>query len=457
MIFTKKWFYLLTVLLIVMSCKTNPSKLSTIPALPQSEEAFVAWATKSHTDFECTDTTISKKLMPTIAADIGDAQVVVLSEGFHNCEEMLQLQYHLIQYLVTQKGFNTIVTESGFPESKHINNYVHGQDSIPNMWQNSIGKMYSEWQTGRQLIDWLRLHNDSSRNHSVVDYIGADIGGFYNNWAFAFEPILTYLDSVDTIAALDMRADFATYLHRMKKHAAYYYTYTFDAAQCDSLAQLLDKWTDTFSIKKHRYITKSNVTDYAWNTQCLQSMVMAEQYYRNYKDRIDSTTIHQYVGLNGREIAMAENIRWIKQQKKNAKIIVINHVVHTKTATQYQSELYGNFTPMGQLLQQQLNEKIYTIGMVYGSGQYWKTWQVPSKRFADTIPPSKLGGLEQTLQKVTSKNYYINWENVPLAAKYWLMSPTSLRENDYFIQLRPNEWNATFYLQQATPAIATKK
>ena len=75
------------------------------------------------------------------------------SEGFHNCREMMALHHRIIQYLVEHHGFNTVVSESGLPESRIIHDYVLGKnsksstyhDDVNVMFQKGLNKMYGEW------------------------------------------------------------------------------------------------------------------------------------------------------------------------------------------------------------------------------------------------------------------------------------------------------------------------
>ncbi|BDS13441.1 erythromycin esterase family protein [Aureispira anguillae] len=453
----KTIFILSLFLFILKSCtnkQSNPADVhpnSPIATL-NGEELFIEWGKENAIPFDFSNRNTLDSLVKAIAEDVSEANVVVLSEGFHNCEEMLALQYELITYLVQEKGFNTIATESGLPESKYLNDYIHGEDSIPYLWKKSIDILYSEWERGRAMVEWLRKYNQSNANK--VDYFGADIGGFYNDWNFPFQQIFSYLDSVDVAKARTLKKDMSFYLGHMTKWAAYHYMTKLTAEQQNKLVLILDELIQSFHSNKDVYLAKSSKKDYLWVLQCVKSMRMAENYYRNYQNIKDTTAHHinMYAGANGREIAMAENIKWMLSYKEAAKIIVINHVIHTKTASQYQGEFYRNFTPMGQLLKQELKEDLFIIGMVYGRGFFWNKWQAPSMRFRDTIPTPPNDGLENTMQAIAAQNYYLNMEDVPLSTYSWFKENTSLRENDYEIKIKPSEWNACFYLDEVNPA-----
>lgn len=451
---SKSIFAVLFLIIILGSCTKNNSNspISTDTTIQlDGKESFIAWGKKKALTFDSKSKTLPDSILRRISDDIADSKVVLLSEGFHNCEEMLQLQSQLIPYLVTNKGFNTVVIESGFPESKYMNDYIHSKDTISNLWERSVDILYTKWKMGRKTIEFLRAHNQL--DGSKVDYIGADIGGFYNDWEFPFQQIFAYIDSVDTPLSQSLKKDMAPYFKIMTKYAAYHYTIKLSPTQKNNLAVILEDLMRTFESNKTRYILKSNQSDYLWIFQCVKSMSMAENYYRNYVDAKDTINDHsKYVGTNGREIAMSKNIQWILANKANAKIIVVNHVIHTKTESQYQGEFYGNFTPMGQLLKQQLEEGLYVIGMVYGGGHFWNNWQTPSKRFMDTIPTTANGSIESVMQAISTKDYYINLENTPSATHSWFKENTMLRENDYEIKIKPSEWNACFYLNEVGPA-----
>ncbi len=377
------------------------------------KECLITWGKAQTVLFDLEDRNTLDTLLEAIAADVDSAQVVVLSEGFHNCEEMLQLQYELVRYLVTQKGFNTIASETGLPESKYINDYIHGEAPIPDLWGKSLEILYSEWQWGRATIEWLRQHNQNAS--TPVDYIGVDIGGFYQDWEFPFEQIFAYLDQVDAATAHTLQKKMAFYFDKMRPYAAYHYTTKFTTVEQNQLVDLLDGLIQTFTLNAESYMAKSSPKTYHWILQCVKAMRMAEHYYRNYQHMNDTTAnkVPIYLGASGRELAMAENIRWILATKPDAKIIVINHVVHTKTATQHQGDFYQYFTPMGQLLKHHLGDALFVIGMTYGGGSYWSKWQLPARRVVDTIPPTDSSGLEQVLAAIAPQHHYLSFANAP--------------------------------------------
>jgi erythromycin esterase len=434
-------------IVLVVSCT---GKQNNIQQEETAQETFVKWAKTQTVALNSLTPTNQNNDLEMVAKAIGDARVVAISEGFHNCKEMLQLHERLIRYLIEEKGFTIVMTESGMPESREIYNYIQGGDAKHNMYQTAINKMYGTWQEGRSLIEWMRLYNQSHNN--ALTYVGADIGGFYKNWFPPVNKILGYLKKVDAEFANQWIQQLHPILEVMGKTSARVnYQTQLSEKERAKLAVLLNEAVKHMAKNKETYVAKWNEDEYQWACQSAVSMVMAENYYKNVVDRIGEEP-HKYVGLNGRELTMATNVLWQLEQNPDAKIILINHVIHTKTKTQWQGDIWGHFTPMGQLIKQQLGEDYFTIGMSYGGGQFWNNWQNPSERFVDSIQAPKENGIEKALGNLEAKQYFISWKDAPKEVLPWLKQETTIRENDYHINMAPIEWDACFYLDEVSPA-----
>ena len=71
--------------------------------------------------------------------------------------------------------------------------------------------------------------------------------------------------------------------------------------------------------------------------------------------------------------------------------------------------------------------------------------------------PKKEGGIEPILSAVNKSNYFIHWEKLLVKDGFpvpnaFLSSTFFMRENDYFIKIRPMEWDACIYLNEVNPA-----
>lgn len=440
---------------LAISCNnkpTNTQKNCKEEKYSNAKQAFIKWGKQNAISINSLKESDNNSDLEAIANAIGNARVVAISEGFHNCKEMMQLHERLIKYLVKEKGFNTVMTESGFPESRMVYNFIKGKQVKGNVYKEGFNKMYGAWKEGRSLIDWMHSYNKSHNN--VLDYVGADIGGFYTNWYPPVKRIINYLKKVDPKEAKSLNNKLAPFLKVMGKiKARVNYQEKLSAKQKAQLAIILDNSIKIFENKKEEYISKWNKEEYEWARLSTVAMRMAENYYRNYADRKGEKP-HRYAGLNGRELMMSHNVLQRLKVRKDAKIILINHVIHTKTKSQKQEDVWGYFTPMGQIIKENLKDDFFVIGMCYGGGKFWNKWQRPTERFVDNIQDFKKDGIEATMSTIGKKPYFIHWEKAPLEAEPWLNKITTLRENDYYTLIEPIEWNACFYLNEVNPATA---
>ena len=426
--------------------------------LHEVETEFINWAKQNLVEIKSLDTIEENSDLKEIAKAIGGAKVVALSEGFHNCKEMMKLHHRLIRYLVEHHGFNTVCSESGLPESRIVHDYVLGKDvNMDEMWKKGINGMYSEWNEGRRLIEFMR---DFNLNHSNrLNYYGVDIGGFYKDWRTPLEMILQYLNNVDPEYNEQLSKQLKPYMEVLSDNARLNYSNQLSSEQRDDLARILDESLSNFDEKEEVYTSKDGEKEFQWARQSMISMQLAENYYRNIEYRRYPER-SKMVGLNGREIAMARNCLWALKQQKDAKIVWIDHIVHTKTKAQYQDEMWGFFTPAGQILKQHLKEDYFSIGMLYNEGKFWNNWKRPDERFVDICVPwdTKSNSIEGTLSKCYDKrtSFFLHWGKLlslkSLECLYWLRKDDVIRDDDSFYNIQPIEWDACIFLQDVSPA-----
>ena len=183
--------------------------------------AFVKWAKENIVEIESFDPQFEGKDLEAIASAIGDeVQIVALSEGCHNNKQMMSLHDRIIRYLMENCGFTIVATESGLPESKLIHDYVQNNavvEDVEAMYQIGLNKMYSQWQEGRNLIEWMRGYNQ--KHHNKLQYYGLDIGGFYQNWKTPMDQICNYLERVDSEFAMMLKEKLSPFLSVMTENA----------------------------------------------------------------------------------------------------------------------------------------------------------------------------------------------------------------------------------------------
>ena len=130
-------------------------------------------------------------------------------------------------------------------------------------------------------------------------------------------------------------------------------------------------------------------------------------------------------------------------------------MIHTKTETQFIDDTWRFMTPAGQMICESVGrERVFIIGLAYGKGSYWRNWQKgPDSRSVDVVPDPKGGtdGIEPILGTVKNFNYFLHWDRIPTGSLF-TTSTFWMRENDYFIKIKPTEWDACIYLKETEPA-----
>ena len=95
--------------------------------------------------------------------------------------------------------------------------------------------------------------------------------------------------------------------------------------------------------------------------------------------------------------------------------------------------------------------------MVNKGGKFWNKWQTPSERYVDDIPPTdtKRLSFEKSLAQCGKNTFFLNFKDAStnsFECSYWMQNTFSMRENDYFIQIEPREWDSCIFLGEANPA-----
>ena len=117
----------------------------------RAEACFIEWAKQNAATILSLEPSDNNSDLEAIAGAIGNAKFVALSEGFHNCKEMMSLHYRIIRYLRAYHAFNTVLSESGLPESRIIYDYVQGKEISGNVWQQGLKKCMVH---GKKVANW---------------------------------------------------------------------------------------------------------------------------------------------------------------------------------------------------------------------------------------------------------------------------------------------------------------
>ncbi|KAL9178769.1 hypothetical protein ACHAXT_003900 [Thalassiosira profunda] len=290
--------------------------------LSRSREAFIKWGACNAIPIECIEPAgpdsgdyrqDEDEFLSCLGEAVSSASVVLLSEGYHNCREMMTLHHRIVQHLVANFGFDIVASESGLPESRDVADYIASPDreytetEKEEMWGRGLNKMYGAWAEGRELIEWMWDYNLRAKDENArvrIEYCGLDIGGFYPNWTHPVSKIQRFLKDQLPAFEAEWSRKIEPILDIMgKEKARYNYQHLLSPEQKSTLANLLDELVLRLNSCNEEL---AGDLDFEWARQSAISMQLAENYYRNYEQMSISDSgegISKCTGLNGREIA----------------------------------------------------------------------------------------------------------------------------------------------------------
>lgn len=255
---------------------------------------------------------------------IGNSKIVGLGESTHGSSEIYRMKYRMSEYLIAHKNFNVFSLEANMPESFLMNQYIQEEKGNP---KDILKGMYFWlWQTEETLnfVEWLKKYNEN--NDSKVFFDGFDMqyatGAIDQIRKTYQENQLPEQDINDLETALkENNRGFRTYSQKSQKILSEY------------LVLIKEKST---SIKnpdeKLRFLQNVDI-------------------------------IRQYIQQNfiRRDKFMAENVKWLKENHLNSKVMVSAHNYHIAKL---------NSDRMGYWINEMYGQDFVNFGFAFYEGTY---------------------------------------------------------------------------------------
>jgi erythromycin esterase len=243
--------------------------------------------------------------MQPLKAIIGDARIVALGEAAHLNRDFSRVKHRMIEFLVNEMGFAVFAIEATFAGALELNDYVLGGEGDP---RRALGALvYPAWtiESILEMVVWMREYN--STHEEKVTFYGFDV-----------KPATGSAKAV---------------YHYLRKTNG-----TEDYNQV--LSMMMNKWTANQLTKEDRrgiegklknlltYLEHQQPAD-AQNilsqqeSQDSKEWRLAVQHARVLLQHIEFYTLPGISEASGfRDKCMAENVRWLADYEKGAKIIL---------------------------------------------------------------------------------------------------------------------------------------
>jgi len=318
-----------------------------------------------------------------LMALVGDARVVLLGESTHGTHEYYRERMRITQRLVEEKGFNAVAIEGDWPESYRVNEYVRGLGTDESAEQVLSGyTRFPSWMWNntdvRDLVSWLRTHNDAQPVAGDVGFYGLDVYSLFGS----ADAVVRYLSTVDPAAAERARTRYACFNPYRADPQHYGAAAVSPGASCRTqAAEELAELTQRAATRPADPVQAELLFSALRNAH---SVANAEEYFRTLYEGGTST-------WNLRDQHMAEAVDALDQHLsaaagKPAKVVVWAHNTHAGDARVTQVGEAGEHN-VGQLMRQRHGEEAVLVGFLSYTGTVFAApdWDRPGRVY-DMLP-----------------------------------------------------------------------
>ncbi|MBR07257.1 MAG: hypothetical protein CMP48_06175 [Rickettsiales bacterium] len=439
---TSSLFFL--ALLILSSCGTQTT-----------DDLVSTWLKNNATNIESVEAGNGFDDLKPIVEMVGDARIVALGEPTHGNREVFQLKHRLVEYLVTEKGFNIFALECPFGEALDINRYV--LDGIGDPEKALAGIYIWTWDTQEvlALIKWMRAYNADPSHERKVKFYGFDP----QDPERGAQLMLDYLMKVDPELEKAVHPELGIlsvpFSDPIAMGRRQWIPEEFDSLSLIAIQQVMQ----AFESKKKAYVKASSQKEYE----------MAKQHARqaeifileNYNDGIN----YSYE----RDHGQAENVRWtLDFEGDDSKIITWAHNIHVNNASKPENPPYPTPRWQGYHLKKWYQDDVKIIGFFYNKGAFTGLDEaIPSTGYQSfTVDNAKEGSLEHMMVQANLNNAFVDlsklpqsgpiydWFDRPIPTRYsWAFYDVSKPDDYYWPHHMTHDFDAFIFLNETTGTV----
>ncbi|MBW2367932.1 MAG: erythromycin esterase family protein [Deltaproteobacteria bacterium] len=398
-------------------------------------DAFSNWAKEHAYPMKTLEAGQGVEDLEGLRAIVGDARVVALGESNHFIGEITQAKHRIVEFLMTEMGFNAIALEAGFADSLIIDEYVQGGPATPEMWYRggSLGMaLYPEMQA---MGKWMRAYNLDPSHTRKLHFHGSDFLGGNGTWMPALDRVIAYFEKVEPAYAgkikqtlLPLVRKFERPLASVKdfsddKHPVFESQAAYDVLPKEekfALTAYITGLIDRLELLADVYKKTSSAEDYDLAHQLAISLRQADRYKMN--RNVGKSSKAFWKSMDGaatfgiRARTMAENTLWLR--KRYGKVILMLHNNHLRRTLDNEND-YNT----GHQLQNALKDDYVTIGCTYGYGPWYL--DAKGKVYPKSVKMPKPGSLDAGMLNTGLPMFYLNLHEAPKSGPVydWLSQP----------------------------------
>ena len=351
-------------------------------ATSQNDREVIQWLRQNNVPIEHMEAENGFSDLLPLKEVFKDVKVVGLGENTHGTREFFQLKHRLLEFLVTEMGFQAFAIEASYANCLPINDYVlYGKG---NREAVLTGQGYTVWDTREvaKMIDWMRTYNKNVPDSKKVRFYGIDYG--YND--LGAQKISGYLQkkNLKDIAATDSLLQTIATLGKEN------WPRTMANVQ-NELKQALPgilRLIDFLTQNKEKFAVNSDTKEF--DEVVVHAYTMKQFLLNNIIDSLPESAHLNMV----RSRSMATNLfRILNIESSLGKVVVWAHNSHVSVGHPETSE-----PNMGYELKKKFGAGYYAVGFEFNKGAY------QSRNFS-----SDTSGNLEAIEVSSAPKGYVSW------------------------------------------------
>lgn len=376
---------------------------------------------------------------------VKNTQIIAMGESTHGTSEFFRLKNRILEFAVYELGVRIFAIEDNQVIIQNSNNFVQGG---PGSARSAMAGMFSVWQNEevRDLMQWIRDYNDQNPNDKV-QFVGFDIQHLYS----PIDSLKSFLEEISP----ETLQKYTPFLEDIWDNSYNHFNIS-DSAKLEWLSKANALYDDV-SINKKKWIVNDS------NDKVKNRVLWGIQYAKLIQQYIENI----YRGHESlyRDIAMAENISWILNEKNpETKMLIWAHNYHISTGEHPNPEfnIYSSKS-MGAHLRKEYGDNYKAFGIETYQGEYW--CQISYFNFSQRSCPlynSPRGTIDEALHRINLQDNSIGqWLDLSSARfEEWLVEPIPMRfanhvniEYGYWTRYSiPYQFDGLFFIDHTSPA-----